>query len=401
MTKREIVRALAGFVVGSAGWLAGLAFSFADAPEQPVASVTKSQWGQMPDGAPIDLYTLTNASGMRVTVMNYGATLTSVCVPDREGRLDNVTLYLDTCDDYLRGHPLFGSVVGRYANRIAGAGFTLDGVKYELTPNAGANHIHGGRDGFQRLLWKAEPVQREQAVGVRLTHTSPDGHEGYPGTLEVTVLYEVTDDNQLRMEYRAVTDKPTHVNLTNHAYWNLGGALSGEILDHALTLNADAYLPADAQKIPTGEIRSVADTVMDFRQPQQIGARIQQVEGKNYDHCYVLNKQPEQRLSLAARASDPKSGRVMEVFTTQPGVQFFTASFLSDRLRAGGTAYGPYHGFCLETQHYPDSPNRPHFPSTILRPGDTYHELTVHKFYVDKRPAGDATSPNPSLLKDD
>ncbi|MCL4201380.1 MAG: galactose mutarotase [Pirellulaceae bacterium] len=399
MTNREIVRALVLFVV--VGWLAGSARSSDDGADQPAVKVTKSQWGQTPDGSSIDLYTLTNASGMRATVMTYGATLTSVCVPDRAGRLDNVTLYLDTCDDYLRGHPLFGSVVGRYANRIAGAGFTLDGVQYALTPNAGANHIHGGRDGFQRLLWKAEPVQREQSAGVLLTHTSPDGHEGYPGTLKVSVLYEVTKDNQLRMEYRAVTDKPTHVNLTNHAYWNLGGALSGEILDHTLTLNADAYLPADAQKIPTGEIRTVADTVMDFRRPQPIGSRIQQVEGKNYDHCYVLNKQPDQRLSLAARVSDPKSGRVMEVFTTQPGVQFFTASFLSDRLGAGGRSYGPYHGFCLETQHYPDSPNRAHFPSTVLRPGATYHELTIHKFYVDTQPDSTSTSAAPGISRDD
>jgi aldose 1-epimerase len=386
MIERDVVRMWALLSVSVVGCWSGGTISWADVSEQPAASVQKTQFGQMPDGSPIDLYTLTNASGMRVTVMNYGATLTSVCVPDRDGQLDNVTLYLDTADDYLRGHPLFGSVVGRYANRIAGAAFTLDGERYELTPNAGANHIHGGREGFQRLLWEAEPVERDKAVGVRLTHTSPDGHEGYPGNLQVTVLYEVTDDNQLRMEYRAVTDKPTHVNLTNHAYWNLRGALSGDILDHVLTLDAEAYLPTDEQKIPTGEIRPVEGTVMDFRQPCRIGQRIEQVEGKNYDHCYVLNKPADERLSLAARAVDPASGRVMEVFTTQPGVQLFTASFLSDRLRTKRGAYGPYHGFCLETQHYPDSPNRPHFPSTVLRPGETYHELTVHRFSIESKP---------------
>jgi aldose 1-epimerase len=386
MIKRDVIRMWVLLSVSAVGWWSGWTTSLADVSEQPTLGVRKTQFGQMPDGSPIDLYTLTNASGMRVAVMNFGATLTSVCVPDRDGQLDNVTLYLDTADDYLRGHPLFGSVVGRYANRIAGAGFTLDGERYELTPNAGANHIHGGREGFQRLLWEAEPVKREKAVGVRLTHTGPDGHEGYPGNLQVTVLYEVTDDNQLRMEYRAVTDKPTHVNLTNHAYWNLRGALSGDILDHVLTLNADAYLPTDDQKIPTGEIRPVEGTVMDFRQPCRIGQRIEQVEGKNYDHCYVLNKLADERLSLAARAVDPASGRVMEVFTTQPGVQLFTASFLSDRLRTSRGAYGPYHGFCLETQHYPDSPNQAHFPSTVLRPGQTYHELTIHQFSVESKP---------------
>jgi aldose 1-epimerase len=380
--RRVDIRVLMMLAVGLVGaWAGGVCL--ADGPETPKTSVQTASFGQMPDGSLIELYTLTNASGMRVTVMNYGATLTSVCVPDREGRVENVTLYLDTADDYLRGHPLFGSVVGRYANRIAGAAFVLDCVRYELTPNAGQNHIHGGREGFQRLLWNAEPVRREGAAGVRLTHVSPDGHEGYPGTLNVTVLYELTDDNQLRMEYHAVTDKPTHVNLTNHAYWNLGGAHSGDILQHVLTLDADAYLPADQQKIPSGEIRQVEGTVMDFRQPRRIGERIEQVEDQNYDHCYVLNKPSNERLSFAARAVDPRSGRVMEVLTTQPGVQFFTAKFLSDRFRAGGQAYGPYQGFCLETQHYPDSPNRPNFPTTVLRPGETYHELTIHRFSVE------------------
>ncbi len=356
----------------------------ADTPGPPTAGIQKSIFGHMPDGTPVDLYTLTNSSGMRITVMTYGATITSVYVPDRDGQSANVTLFLDTCDDYLRGHPLFGSVVGRFANRLAGASFTLDGVEYRLTPNAGANHIHGGKESFQKLLWQAESVQRQGAVGVRLTHSSPDGHEGYPGKLDVTVLYELTDENELRMEYTAQTDKPTHLNLTNHAYWNLAGAQSGEILDHVLTLNADAYLPVDDRKIPTGEIRSVAGTVMDFREPHRIGERIQDVEGQNYDHCYVLNKPPGERLAQAARVVDPKSGRVMEVFTTQPGVQFFTAKILTDRWRAGGKPYGPYHGLCLETQHYPDSPNRPAFPSTVLRPGETYHEVTIHRFRVEE-----------------
>lgn len=340
----------------------------------------KSVFGRMPDGRDVERYVLSNRSGMQVGVMTYGATLVSVVVPDRNGKPANVTLYLDTFDDYLAGHPLFGSVVGRYANRIAGARFTLDGKEFPLAANSGPNHIHGGRGGLQQVLWNAQPSEREHAVGVRLNHVSPDGHEGYPGRLEVTVLYELTEDNQLRIEYTATSDKPTHINLTNHAYWNLRGAGSGPILDHVLQLNADAYLPVDDQKIPSGEIRPVAGSVMDFRQPQRIGSRIEQVEGKNYDHCYVLNKPAGERLAFAARVTDPQSGRVMEVFTTQPGVQLFTASFLSDRLRAASGSYGPYHAFCLETQHYPDSPNRPQFPSTVLRPGETFREVTVHKF---------------------
>ncbi|MBN2475231.1 MAG: galactose mutarotase [Pirellulales bacterium] len=342
----------------------------------------KSVFGTMPDGTAIERYTLTNSHGLEVQVMTYGATLTSVKVPDRDGKLQNVTLYLDRFEDYLRGHPLFGSVVGRYANRIAGATFTLDGRKYPLSPNAGANHIHGGRQGFATIVFQAEPLHEPGSAGVVLSHTSPDGHEGYPGTLKVQVVYQLNDDNELRMRYTAETDKPTHANLTNHAYWNLAGAGTGDVLEHVLLLNADRYLPADAQKIPTGQLAAVRGTPMDFTRPQTIGSRLEQVEGANYDHCYVLNKTPGERLSLAARVAEPKSGRVMEVFTTQPGVQLYTAKGLNDRLKAAGGPYGPYHGLCLETQHFPDSPNRADFPSTVLRPGETYREVTVHKFSV-------------------
>jgi aldose 1-epimerase len=323
---------------------------------------------------------LTNAHGLEVQAMTYGATLTSVRVPDRHAKFANVTLYLDSFADYHRGHPLFGSVVGRYANRIAGAKFSLDGHEYPLVPNAKPHHIHGGKQGFQSVVWEARPVPG--ATAVELTHVSPDGHEGYPGTLQAKVVYQLTNDNELRMEYTAQTDRPTLVNLTNHAYWNLAGAGSGDVLQHVLTLNADRYLPADELKIPTGELRSVAGTVMDFRTPQTIGARIEQVEGQNYDHCYVLNRQPGQALTLAARVVEPKSGRVMEVSTTQPGVQLYTAKHLSNRLHAGGVPYAPYHGLCLETQHYPDSPHQPHFPSTVVRPGEKYQEVTIHRFSV-------------------
>ncbi|MEE8451383.1 MAG: aldose epimerase family protein [Thermoguttaceae bacterium] len=341
--------------------------------------------GRMPDGTKVEQYTLTNAQGLQATVITYGATLTGVKTPDRQGNFENITLYLDGFEDYLEGHPLFGSVVGRYANRIAGAKFTLDGVDYPITPNAGKNHIHGGRAAFHKLAWKAKPLRAADRVGVELTHVSPDGHEGYPGRLSVTVVYELTNDDELVLRYLARTDKPTHVNLTNHAYWNLAGAGSGDVLDHVLTLNADRYLPADAQKIPTGELRSVEGTVMDFRRPQTIGSRIDRVEGANYDHCYVLNRKPDEKPSLCARAFDPKTGRAMDVYTTQPGVQLYTAKGLNGRLQGGGKPYGPYHGFCLETQSFPDSPNRPAFPSTVLRPGQTYRHVTIHKFSVRRQ----------------
>jgi len=348
--------------------------------KQPTAA--RSVFGRMPDGTEVHLYTLTNPGGLRATVMTYGATLTGVYAPDRHGRLANVTLHLDTLEDYLKGHPLFGSVVGRYANRIAGARFTLDGRTVEVEANAGPNHIHGGRQNFSRVLWDAEPVTDADSAGVRLTHTSPDGTAGFPGTLRVTVTYRLTRASELVMEYEATTDKPTVVNLTNHAYWNLAGAGAGNVLDHHLTLNADAYLPFGEGKIPTGEIRSVEGTPMDFRQAKTIGARIDQVEGRNYDHCYVLNKKEGKRMAFAARVVEPKSGRAMEVYTTQPGVQLYTARGLGPRYKTGGKPYGPYHGLCLETQHYPDSPNRPAFPSTVLRPGETYREVTIHRFSV-------------------
>jgi len=369
---------------GSTSWIDGTCAGESVKDVNSGLKVEQSVYGQMPDGTQVDLYALTNTSGLEVKVMTYGATMTSVRVPDRHGNFANVTLYLDTFDDYLRGHPLFGSVVGRYANRIGGAKFALDGTEYKLTPNARQNHIHGGRKGFQKLVWDAAPIRSEGAVGVELSHTSPDGHEGYPGTLAVKVVYELNNDNELKMEYTATADKPTVVNLTNHAYWNLAGAASGNVLDHVLKLNAECYLPTDAAKVPTGEIRSVKGSVMDFTKPQTIGARIEAVEGQNYDHCYAVNKTPRKHLTMCAKVVEPKSGRVMEVYTTKPGVQLYTAKGLNDRFKAADGAYGPYHGFCLETQHFPDSPNKPSFPSAVLRPGETYEHVTIHKFSVQK-----------------
>jgi len=385
--RREfLARTIALSILFGFGWYAtevGLAVqNVPDGVGSRSLKVQKSTFGQMPDGTKVDQYTLTNVNGLEVKIMTYGATLTSVRAPDRDGRFENVTLYLDSFGDYLRGHPLFGSLVGRYANRIAGAKFTLDGVEYPITANAGKNHIHGGRNGFHKLVWNARPLQEKESAGVELSHVSPDGHEGYPGKLAVKVIYRLTNDNELIMHYTAQTDKPTLVNLTNHAYWNLAGAGSGNVLDHVLMLNADRYLPADAAKIPLGKMRNVKGTPMDFNEPKTIGCRIEQVEGSNYDHCYVLNKRPGKRTSLAARVVEPKSGRTMEVYTTQPGVQLYTAKGLNAKLKAGGIPYGPYHGFCLETQHFPDSPNQPAFPSTVLRPGEIYEQITVHRFGI-------------------
>ncbi len=344
----------------------------------------KKPFGKLPDGSVVDLFTASNPGGIEVSVMTYGATLVSVKAPDRDGKLDTVTLYLDTFEDYLKGHPLFGSVVGRYANRIANARFTIDEKEYKLTANSGRHHIHGGGEGaLHRVLWTDSGSWDPATQPVRLSYRSPDGQDGYPGNLDVQVMYFLTPDNQLGMEYTATTDKPTHVNLTNHAYWNLAGAGSGDALGHILQIPADQYVEPDKDMIPTGKLLSVEGTPLDFRQPKTIGERIQQIDIKNYDHCYVLKPQGDEP-TLAARIIEPKSGRVMEVSTTQPGVQLYTARHLSDRLKAGGKAYGPYHALCLETQHYPDSPNKPQFPSTLLRPGQEYRQVTIHKFTVQK-----------------
>jgi aldose 1-epimerase len=349
--------------------------------------IDKQTYGKMLDGTEVDQYTLTNAKGLKVKIITYGAMITSVEVPDRNGKLANVTLYRDSLKDYLAGHPFFGCAVGRYANRIAKGKFTLDGQEYTLATNNGQNHLHGGNKGFDKYVWQAEPVEGEGFVGVKFSHVSPDGDEGYPGELKATVTYTLTNDNELKMDHTATTDKPTVVNLTNHAYWNLaapgGYPGSGDVLGHELMLHADQYLPVDAGLIPLGKSQAVQGTPMDFTQPKTIGSRIDQVEG-GYDHCYVLSRKEGEKVSLAARVVEPKSGRVMEIYTTQPAIQLYTGNFLDGTVTGGGVAYQKHYAFCLETEHYPDSPNRPEYPSTVLRPGETYHEVTVHKFSVRK-----------------
>jgi aldose 1-epimerase len=363
-----VVVLVAAFLVIVAGF--GRAAAGADAPVP--MGVRAEPFGKMPDGTTVDVYTLTSGRGLEARVMTLGATLTTVRVPDRAGKADVVTLHKPSLDGYVKGHPLFGSVVGRYANRIGNARFTIDGVEHKLDANAGKHHIHGGRPGFQGLVWKAEPVREEGRVGVRLTLTSPDGQGGFPGTVEATVVYSVTPENELAMDYSATTDKATHVNLTNHAYWNLDGAGEGaaDVAGHVVRIDADRYVVGDADLIPTGELRTVEGTPLDFRAPRAIKSRLAEVEKQRYDHCYVLSGKADARgLRPAARVVAPGSGRVMEVLTTQPGVQFYT---------------GNPKGLCLETQHFPDSPNRPAFPPTLLRPGETYRERTVHRFGVER-----------------
>jgi len=345
-------------------------------------SIHKELFGETSDGVAVDLYTLTNSKGLRVKIMTYGATITSVEVPDRKRKVENVTLSLDTLEDYLKGHPFFGSTVGRYANRIAKGKFTLDGKQYTLAGNNNGNHLHGGDKGYDKAVWKARPIETADSVGVVSTHESPDGDEGYPGKLNAKTTYTLTDDNELKMEYVATTDKPTIVNLTNHTYWNLAAA-AGDVLGHELMLNADRYLPVDKSLIPLGELENLKGTPMDFTKPATIGSRIAQVEG-GYDHCYVLNKKAGEAkaMSLVATIYEPKSGRVMEIRTTEPGVQFYSSNFLDGQQQRGGKKFTRHFGFCLETQHFPDSPNQPAFPSTVLKPGETYTHTTVHTFSV-------------------
>ena len=346
-------------------------------------SIEKEPFGKTPEGEQVELYTLANKNGLRVKIMTYGATITSVETPGRDGRTENIILALDSLDNYIKGHPYLGSTVGRFANRIAKGKFSIEGKEYTLATNNDANHLHGGEKGFDKAVWKAEEIKGDNFVGLKFTHISPDGDEGYPGKLTAVVTYSLTNDNELRMEYEAETDKPTVLNLTNHTYWNLAGGGNGDVLEHSLTLNADRYLPVDKGLIPTGEMKPVEGTPMDFTKPMAIGSRIGQV-GSGYDHCYVLNKsEGSAEPTLVAKITEPTSGRVMEIFTTQPGVQLYTGNFLDGKLSGGGKAFKKHYAFCLETQHYPDSPNRPEFPTTLLRPGEKYHHTTIHKFGVD------------------
>jgi aldose 1-epimerase len=394
--------------------------------------IERVPFGTAPDGTPVDLFRLTNCHGLVAAITNYGGIVVSLLVPDRQGKLGDVVLGYDTLAGYLAKSPYFGCLVGRYGNRIAKGEFQLDGRNYSLAKNDGENHLHGGRVGFDKVVWSAKPLSglvgsppalrdgqptppapraarapspaayhrgrvwepsqgshEDDHVGLQLQYLSKDGEEGYPGALSVSVIYTLSDQDEFIVDYSATTDKATVVNLTHHSYFNLESA-EGDTLGHVLTINADRFTPVDSGLIPTGEVRAVKGTPMDFTRPKLVGADLpskdpQLAIGHGYDHNWLLNRSRD-GLSLAARLMGPESGRVMEIFTTEPGIQFYGGGWLDGSIVGkGGKVYGPCHGLCLETQHYPNSPNQPGFPSTVLRPGETYRSRTVHRFFIAER----------------
>jgi len=359
----------------------------ADTPSRKEAMVSQASFAKTPDGENVDVFKLTNAQGLEARIINYGGIVISLRVPDRDGRLDDIALGYDNLDDYLKSSPYFGAIIGRYGNRIARGRFTLDGKTYKLATNNGPNHLHGGVKGFDKVVWKAESFKNADSAGVIFTHDSRDGDEGYPGTLKARVTYALNDRNELVIDYLVTTDKATPVNLTHHTYFNLAGEGKRDILDHQMMINADRYIPIDPTSIPTGVLASVEGTPFDFRNPMPIGSRINQSDpqltnGKGYDHTFVLNRQGE-GLVRAARVVEPTTGRILEVSTTEPGVQFYTGNFLDGSITGkSGQAYKQRFGFCLEPQHFPDSPNRPNFPTTILKPGEESRSKTVFAFSV-------------------
>jgi len=346
----------------------------------------KESYGRLADGTAVDKFVIANSKGFTAELITYGGILTSFTMPDRRGKSANVNLGFDRLEDYESRNPYFGALLGRFANRIARGAFTLDGARYQLACNnpsgsgarSAAHHLHGGNRGFDKVVWKARPFSEKDSAGVTLSYTSRDGEESYPGTLQVSVTYRLSEDGELAVEYKARTDKPTPVNLSQHSYWNLAGA--GSILNHQLTLNCPFYLPIDSTYIPTGEVRSVKGTPMDFTKAKAIGRDIGKVSG-GYDHCWVAGD-PERSFRHVATLYEPSGGRGMEVWSSMPGIQFYTGNFLNGITGAGGAVYNKHYGLCLETEFFPDSVNRPHFPDCILRPGQTYAHRTAHRFFV-------------------
>lgn len=348
-------------------------------------SITTAPFGHLPDGRAATLYVLANSHGMVARITDFGGIITQIHTPDRDGVMADVVLGFDSVAPYAADSPYFGALIGRYGNRIRNGRFAIDGKAYQLAVNDGLNHLHGGHVGLHKVLWQARPYSKPGVAGLSLTYRSPDGDQGYPGTLDMTVDYELNDNNALRVAFHAVTDQPTPVNLTQHSYFNLAGG--GDILGHELMLCADAYTPVDSTLVPTGAIAQVAGTPFDFRVPRRIGERIgehceQLRHGSGYDHNFVLAK-PAAAVALAARLRDPASGRVMDLHTAEPGVQFYSGNFLDGSLEGKGRRYGHRSGLCLEPQHFPDSPNQPSFPNTILRPGQEYATVSVFSFYVE------------------
>ena len=349
------------------------------------AGMIKTAFGNMPDGQAIDLYTLTNRHGMQAAITNYGGTVVRLITPDRNGHMDDVVLGFENLAGYLQTEPYLGALIGRYGNRVGHAQFTLDGVTYHLAKNDGDNTLHGGLKGFDKRVWTARDVSSKGAPALELKYLSKDGEESFPGNLSVTVVYTLTDDNELKIDYSATTDKDTVLNLTNHSYFNLAGQGNGDILKHQIMINAERFTPVDAGLIPTGELKSVVGTPFDFRKSEAIGTHINDADeqlklGKGYDHNFAINRSGP-GLVLASRVTEPMSGRVMEVSTTQPGVQFYTGNFLDGTLHGkGGKVYKQRYALCLETQHFPDSPNKPSFQTTELKPGESYKQTTVYRF---------------------
>lgn len=354
-----------------------------------VNKIEKISFGKLPDGREVDQYILKNANGMEVKIMNYGGVITHWTAPNKEGKYEDIVLGFDSLAGYLTPPPYFGAIIGRYGNRIAKGKFTLDGKTYQLAKNNGENHLHGGVVGYDKVLWNAESIEGAEST-LKLTYLSKDGEEGYPGNLNITVTYTLTNDNSLKMDYVATTDKATIINLTNHSYFNLSAAKK-DVLDQEITLNADRYLPVDEGLIPTGELRLVTGNVFDFSKPTEIGKGINDVKDKQiklgggYDHAWILNKKEPNELSLAATVLEKTSGRKMEVMTTEPAIQFYTGNFLDGSLTGkGGVKYTKRFALCLESEHYPDSPNQSAFPSVILKPNEKYSTTTIYKFSVEK-----------------
>jgi aldose 1-epimerase len=373
-------------LVAAAAWAAlALAVPAPGGAAMSGPSVTRAPFGALADGTAVEIFTLTNANGLEIRAVTYGGIIVSLKTKDRAGKLADIVLGYDDVAGYVKQNPYFGTIVGRYGNRIAKGQFTIDGKTYTLAKNNGPNHLHGGIKGFDKVVWKAEPFRKGDTAGVVFSHVSPDGDEGYPGTLTARVTYTLTSDDELRVDYHATTDKPTHVNLTQHTYFNLAGDGARDILGHELMLAADRYTPVDATLIPTGELAPVAGTPFDFRKAQAIGARIgadhEQIRhGLGYDHNFVLNRTGTE-LAKLIEVFEPTTGRTLEIATTEPGVQFYTGNFLDGTITGkAGHVYKKRYGFCLETQHFPDSPNKPQFPTTLLRPGQEYRSTTVFAF---------------------
>jgi len=376
------------FILWSMVLMVCLLFIQCQNKEMSGMKIEKKDFGKTKDGVSADLYSLTNANGMEVDITNYGGIITSIIVPDKDGNMGDVALGFDNLDDYMKKSPYFGCIVGRYGNRIAKGKFTLNGKTYTLAVNDGPNHLHGGIVGFDKVIWDAKEVRGGDYVGLKLSYLSKDGEEGYPGNLSVTVTYLLTNDNEIKIQYEATTDQPTVCNLTNHTYFNLADGGASSILDHELMIDADSITAIDETSIPT-QLMPVAGTPFDFRKPKKIGLDInnddpQIKNGQGYDHNFVLNGKSG-TLRLAARAVDPSTGRVLEVLTEEPGIQLYTGNFLDGSITGKeGKVYKYRNGFCLETQHYPDSPNQPDFPSTVLNPGEKYQTTTIYKFSVEK-----------------